>query len=96
MPAQFSIGGTWYMNTPNMIPATPPHKIQPMSKITWSYVNPGELANEGIYSKEDLDRMSEQIMFPMGRPAVSNAFAGGIAGKKSLPEELTIAHLFDD
>lgn len=42
LPAQYKIGPQWFMNTPNMIPGQTPNIIKPMSKISWSYVNPGE------------------------------------------------------
>lgn len=84
------------MNTPDMIPASAPEMVRPMSKVSWQYVDPGELANEGIYSQEDLKRISEQIMFPIERPAMLSAFARGISGRGDLPDDLTLVHLLDE
>lgn len=64
-----------------MTPTTPPEMVKPMTKISWEYVNPGELANEGIDSADDLRKMSEQIMSPIEQPSVLSALAKGVSGR---------------
>ena len=44
--------------------AVPPATIEPMSKSTWQYTNPENLAASGIYTNEDLEQFRDHIMFP--------------------------------
>ena len=36
-----------------------------MTAPTWEYVNPSELATNGIHTEQELDQIREQIMFPV-------------------------------
>lgn len=54
------------------------------------------MAKEGIYSPQDFQKLSEQVMFPMERPAVLNSFERGISGRDDLPDDLNLANMFDD
>ena len=46
--------------------------LKPMTKPTWSYINPADLAISGVYSDSDLEQLRDRIMFPMERPGLLN------------------------
>ena len=51
-----------------------------MTRSTWKYTNPAELATSGIYTEKELDQIRERIMFPVERPAVLNVLAREMRG----------------
>ena len=51
-----------------------------MTKPTWSYINPADLAISGIYSDSDLEQLRERIMFPMEGPGLLNDLAREMRG----------------
>ena len=54
--------------------------LRPMTKPSWSYINPADLAISGIYSDSDLEQLRERIMFPMERPGLLNDLAMEMRG----------------
>ena len=61
----YRIHGTWYRMLPNPVNSVPPLPLQQIANSKWNYVDPQNLANGGIYSAEDVEKLNEHIMFPV-------------------------------
>ncbi|CAK9807063.1 hypothetical protein ANTQUA_LOCUS5127 [Anthophora quadrimaculata] len=96
MPNMFKIHGLWYRLTPKPVESLPPTPLKPLTKATWRYVNPHNLADGGIYSPEDLEKLKEHIMFPIERPAIVNSLAQGVTGREYSTQALHLHNLFDE
>ncbi|CAK9834636.1 Retrovirus-related Pol polyprotein from transposon 412 [Anthophora retusa] len=96
MPNMFRIHGLWYRLTPKPVESLPPTPLKPLTKATWKYVNPHNLADGGIYSPEDLAKLKEHIMFPIERPAIVNSLAQGATGREYSSQALQLYNLFDE
>ena len=46
-----------------------------MTRPTWKYTNPAELATSGIYTEKELGQIWERIMFPVEIPAILKEIA---------------------
>lgn len=81
LPTLYRIEDTWVqlLPEPHVYPVAP-QQLQPLTKITWKYLTPGPLASSGIYSKQEIDRLRDHIMFPAEKPALLNSVARGING----------------
>ena len=51
-----------------------------MTKPTWEYINPAELATNGIYTEQDVEQLRERIMFPVEKPVLLNDLAREMRG----------------
>ena len=96
IPTTYRIGEDWYELTPKPTKTTKPNILQPVQKDTWKYEDPGDLANIGIYTAEELENLQERIMFPMEQPAVINAITRTMAGQKVSYQGMSIANLIDE
>ena len=65
LPFQYYVGNKWYIILTLLTTADKPTIIKPMTAPTWEYVNPSELATNGIYTEQELDQIRERIMFPV-------------------------------
>ena len=80
LTSQYYVGNKWYKILPLLTTAEKPTIIKPTTAPTWEYVNPSELATNGIYTEHELDQIRERIMFPVERPAVLNDLAREMRG----------------
>ncbi|XP_048512599.1 uncharacterized protein LOC125501329 [Athalia rosae] len=94
-PMYFLIDG-WYKLLPNPVKSIPPTVMEPLTKPTWKYTNPGELATSGIYASEDLENLRERIMFPVERPSVLHTIARGANGQPTVRQGLSMLNLLDE
>lgn len=94
LPPMFNIQDTWYKLIPRSVESLPPSVIRPLTKPTWKYVNPSNLATSGIYSINDLNHLRDHIMFPVERPAALNTLAHRAMGNKLLAG--TIFNMLDE
>ena len=60
-----------------------------------SKVDPSDLANSGIYSESDLEKLREHINFPLEKPALLNSLARGMTGKSTVNQGGTLLNLFN-
>ena len=67
-----------------------------MTKPTWEYINPAELATNGIYSDQELDQIRERIIFPVERPAELNDIAREMRGYPSSNKEGSLFKLLNE
>lgn len=95
LPPYYLFGDIWYKFTPIPVEAVAPATMKPMTKPTWRYTNPASLASNGIYTKDDLDKLREHIMFPVEKPAVLNNFVRGITGQKIVNQGEQFINLLD-
>ncbi|KOC58954.1 hypothetical protein WH47_00966 [Habropoda laboriosa] len=75
LPAMYKIHGAWYKMIPKPIESLPPATLKPLAQATWKYINPHNLAEGGIYSPADVQKLKERIMFPIEQPAIVNFLA---------------------
>ena len=57
---------------------TPDHLL--VSTPTWRYKDPGTFIDNGIYTREDLEKFRKATLFPAEKPAVLNSLARGATG----------------
>ena len=96
LPAMYRIHGTWYRMLPNPVDSVPPLPLQPMTNSKWNYVDPQNLANGGIYSAEDVEKLNDHIMFPVEKIAILNGLAQGASGRTYAEGTVQIHNLLDE
>lgn len=96
LPPMFRIHDTWFRMMPRPVEALPPPVIKPLSKPTWRYVSPANLATSGIYTPEDLDRLKNHIMFPVEKPSMLNTLAQGAMGHPVPAGSISLYHMMDE
>lgn len=96
LPTQYFIEEAWYRLYPQPIEVLPPQQLKPMSKPTWKYVTPGDLASSGIYSASDIEKLRDRIMFPAEKPALLNHLARGSAGYQVPAGSISLQGLLDE
>lgn len=97
LPTMYLFDNTWIEFTPHPVERhTPPQLLQPMTTIKWKYITPGPLANSGIYSQQDIEKLRDHIMFSAEKPALLNSVARGIQGYNKGPNTISIHNLLDE
>ena len=85
-----------YRMLPNPVDSVPPLPLQPIANSKWNYVDPQNLANGGIYSAEDVEKLNEHIMFPVEKVAILNGLAQGASGRTYAENTIQIHNLLDE
>lgn len=96
IPNNYQIGEMWIKIMPRPIEARNPVTIKPMTRATWKYVNPENLATSGIYTEKDIKDLRERIMFPVEKPAVLNDLARKMHGQPIAGNGRSIFRLLDE
>ena len=96
LPSYYYVGKQWYKILPLPTEAEAPLVVKPMTKPTWKYTNPSELATNGIYSEQEIEQLRERIMFPIERPAVLNDVAREMQGHQLTDSEGSILKLLNE
>ena len=96
LPTMNKIHGIWYRLLPNPIDSVPPLPLQPIAQSKWQYVDPQNLANGGIYSSEDIEKLKQHMMFPVEKAAIINELAQGASGRDYATGTLQIHNLLDE
>lgn len=97
MPPMYYLNSTWVRFTPEIITGgNDPEILAPQSKPTWTYFKPQALALTGIYSRTDLERLRDRIMFPLERGPILNSVAMGMTGRTHYDKELSIKRFLDE
>ena len=95
LPSTYYIGEKWYNILPFDTSAVQPAEIKPMTKPTWEYINPAELATNGIYSDKEPDQIRESIMFPVERSVELNDIAREMMGYSPPKKEGSLLKLLN-
>ena len=95
IPSYYKVGTSWFKVSPKPIETLPPAIINPNTELTWVYQDPTDLANSGIYSESDLQKLREHINFPLEKPALLNSLARGMTGKSTVNQGGTLLNLFN-
>ncbi|XP_057322535.1 uncharacterized protein LOC130665921 [Microplitis mediator] len=95
IPPLYNINNAWYQLLPQISPATAPEEIATKTKMSWKYTSPANLATGGIYSDDDLDRLRENMMFPIEKPAILNTIARGAIGQEINSQGISLSKLID-
>ncbi|XP_076384553.1 uncharacterized protein LOC143263569 [Megalopta genalis] len=96
IPALFKLQGSWYQINPRPTEIRNIPPLKPITQVTWKYVSPSNLANEGIYSQEDLNQLKEHIMFPIERSSIIDSLAQGASGRSFIRDTVQISNLLDE
>ncbi|XP_044005427.1 uncharacterized protein LOC122850330 [Aphidius gifuensis] len=96
LPQMFYIENAWYKFTPKPTNTIEPVKLNPNRKSTWVYANIGDLANSGIYSKDDMERMRERIMFPVEQTSILNTFAARASSSNIVADSRSFMKVFGE
>ena len=92
----YKIHVTWYRMLPNPVDSVPLSPLQPIANSKWNYVDPQNLANGGIYSAEDVEKLKEHIMFPVEKTAILNGLAQGTSGRTYAADTIEMHNLLDE
>lgn len=96
IPIMYQLKGGWMSLTPKPAAVIPPQTLEPLTKPIWKHVNAKYLAESGIYSTDDLNRLQEHIMFPVEQPTLMNNLAKTAAGHRVPLKGLNFANLLDE
>lgn len=96
LPSYYLLGESWYKILPRPTETLAPITIQPMTKPTWKYINPAELATSGIYTEKDLEELKDRVMFPVERGSLLNDVAREMHGLPVAYNDGAILKLLND
>lgn len=95
LPAMMEINGKWCQFTPQIARALPPQILQPMTKPTWKYEDLDDISNGGIYTKEELAKFQEHIIFPSNKPAILEDITRKIQGGNTYESQADYKNLLN-
>lgn len=87
VPPYYKINNDWFKFLPSPTNAIKPNVFNPNTKIEWKYEDIRALATSGIYSQDDLQKLQQQIMFPMEKSALLNTIARQMAGVSDIQSQ---------
>lgn len=95
LPPMYNVDGVWYKMLPFPSEAKEPHVLSPRKEPTWTYQNPGNLARQGIYTEEDLEKLRDYIMSPVEQPAIINNIVRVATGEDPETHGLNFGNFLD-
>ncbi len=92
----FYLNEDWYKvhSGPHLVKA--PGALNPKVRDTWKYTDPGSLIQAGLYTKEALDKLRHEVMFPSERSAITNILTRITTQTGTIPQGVSIHGLLDD
>ncbi|XP_077279178.1 uncharacterized protein LOC143906797 [Temnothorax americanus] len=96
LPTMYQLNDGWYRITPNVEYSKAPMIMEPMTKPTWHYSDPGSLAASGIYTNQDLEKLRDYIMFPAKKVGILNTVARGVKGEPIITQAISLSYLLDE
>lgn len=96
LPPMYRVQEIWFKMLPRPMESMPPPTIQPLTVPKWRYVSPSNLATNGIYSKEDLERLKNHIMFPVEKPSMLNNLAQSAMGGSIPAGTVSLYNMLDE
>ena len=94
--SQYQLMNSWYGFSPDIHVVPHPAVLAPIQANKWEYMEPGSLANGGIYSSEDLEQFRNMFMFHSERSAISNVLALTVSGMSNDKQSLHMENLLND
>lgn len=73
-----------------------PQTLEPLTKPVWRYLNAEHLADNEIYSQEDISRLRDHIMFPVESTALLNSFVRTAAGHRVPASGISLKGFLDE
>ena len=93
IPAYYKVGASWFRVSPKPTEALTPTVININTELTWVCQDPSDLANSGIYSVSDLQKLRDHINFPLEKPALLNSLARGMTGTSTVNQGGSLLNL---
>lgn len=72
----FKLPGSWFSSNAGLTHVHSLPVLTTGNDVRWTYTNAGDLANEGIYSADDLGKLRRQLMYPWEESYITNDFIG--------------------
>lgn len=74
----FYLSGQWFASHSGLVHTQAPTTMSTGASSKWVYTNAGDLATQGIYSSDDLNKLRSQLMYPSERKAISQSISSAI------------------
>nr|QPL15388.1 glycoprotein [Neuropteran chu-related virus OKIAV150] len=94
--SNYQIEGTWYSISTSLTDVIPPEILKPVDKNDWTYKSPKTLANNGIYTPEDLEQLRTHIMYGPEKDAITNVLIRGFTEQYPSLQGGSIKYLIDE
>ena len=95
LPSTFDVDGIWYKMIPRPVETPPPEVIRPNTEPTWNYHSPKHLANAGIYTPNDLKKLTDFIMQPSEQAAIVNVLTRITTGHDTNTQGVRLVNFID-
>lgn len=95
-PAMYLVNQVWYKMLPKLVESVPPSTLEPNIKFNWRPSTPDNVASSGIYTRDQLDKIRDQIMFPQERAAIINNIVRQATGMPVHQQSISFASLLDE
>lgn len=95
LPPMYDVDGVWYKMLPFPTEARELQVLKPRKNPTWVYQNPGNLARQGIYAEEELEKLRDYIMSPVEQPAIVNNIFRVATGEEADVHGLNFSNFLD-
>ena len=89
--------GEWVTMTPQYRPlANSPQLLKPETSWTWTYKDPSNLMNAGLYSKDMINALQRHLLFPQEVDAAQSNIARQTMGYSVMDQGLRMKSLINE
>lgn len=92
----FKIDDSWIKINPEPLRVLGPEELEPLTKASWKYESLASLATSGIYSRQDMEKLQDHLMFSEEQNAILDSIARGSIGENVEISQFSFAHLIDE
>lgn len=97
LPAAYLMEGDWITMTPQYKPlANVPQILKPETSWTWTYKDPSNLMNSGLYSKDMINTLQRHLLFPQEVDAAQSNIARQTMGYNTMDQGLKMKSLIGE
>lgn len=92
---KYKLDNHWYERiNGQLIRTKPPIDLSHSPTIKWKYSTLSDIANSGIYNKEEIDQFKSVLYAPLNLQAQVSNFMGSLTGEHDLPSHMSISNVF--
>lgn len=97
LPSAYLMEGEWVTMTPQYRPlANAPQILKPETSWTWTYKDPSNLMNAGLYSKDMINALQRHLLFPQEVDAAQSNIARQTMGYSVMDQGLKMKSLINE